>query len=365
MGTVPSSGKRKAAPGSGIHGTAAGGLLANLPTTQQFPPAAPGDRGTWFGGFHLIQELTIGGFGEVWIALDTATNKEVVIKRLKPEQAEFKRAFYQFDIEIEIGQRVKHPNLVPVLQHGIVDGRRFFTMPRITGPSLTRILNKRAGEEWTLSILEILAALEMIGRALGFLHRAGVVHCDLKPDNILFSARNRPMLIDLGIARTVNWAQSGYRALKAFREDDSILGTPEYMAPELFLGENEQIGFGVDLYAMGVILYEVLAGVTPFKRDSQQAGGDATKVLVELMDRVQTAAPPEVLELNPTAPPALAELAMQCLSKDPAGRPKSADDFAVAIGRVLRPVKTPTPKGKQGALTRLTKLIRKSDKPKS
>ncbi len=316
-----------------------------------------------FGEHELLKQLTSGGFGEVWIAKERGSGREVVLKRLKPEQAENKRAYYQFDIEIEIGSRVKHPNLAPVLQNGMVDGRRFFTMPRITGPSMSRILSGKVGAEWTLTENEMLAALEGVARALGFLHRAGVVHCDVKPDNILFAARNRPILIDLGIARTVNWELTGFRALKGYREDKSILGTPEYMAPEMFGGDPSAIGYPADLYAMGVILYELLAGRQPFQRlpDTTPSGG--TTSLMELVGRVQVDAAPPLQEINPQVPAALAELTMACLAKKAEDRLKNADELAVGIARVLRPIGPPTPKSKGGggggALGRLTRLLRK------
>lgn len=138
--------------------------------------------GEVFGDFLLIRRFPAGGFGEVWLARDTASDKNVVLKRLQPEHHENKRAFYQFDIEIEIGQRIKHPNLAPILKNGVVSGRRYFTMPEITGPSLTRVLLGKA--PWPMATEDVLNALEAIGRALGFLHRAGVIHADLKPDNI-------------------------------------------------------------------------------------------------------------------------------------------------------------------------------------
>ncbi|MGH7146013.1 MAG: serine/threonine-protein kinase, partial [Planctomycetota bacterium] len=313
--------------------------------------------GEVFGDFLLIRRYSAGGFGEVRLARDTALDKNVVVKRLQPEHLENKRAFYQFDIEIEIGRRIKHPNLVPILKSGVINGRRFFTMPEIAGPSLTRVLQGKS--PWPLSTMDILGALEAIGRALGFMHRAGVIHADVKPDNLLFASRTRPMLIDLGLARTMNWEETGYRALKSFREDRSIMGTPEFMAPELLHGDPWEIGPSVDIYALGVILYEVLAGRPPFSRPSRLTGEALAAALQKIMDDVGATPPRPILELNPNAPVQLVNLAMQCLSKDPAERPQSADNVSAAIARFLRPAANFTVANKPSALSRMTRWLRK------
>lgn len=313
--------------------------------------------GEVFGDYLLIRRYPAGGFGEVWLARDALINKNIVLKRLQPEHLENKRAFYQFDIEIEIGRRIKHPNLVPILKSGVIAGRRFFTMPEIGGPALTRVLLGKSN--WEMSTMDVLSALEAVGRALGFMHRAGVIHADVKPDNILFASRSRPMLIDLGLARTMNWEETGYRALKSFREDRSVMGTPEYMAPELIRGDPWEIGPSVDIYALGVVLYEVLSGRPPYIRPSKIETEHRPSALQKIMDQVMTVNPQPVLEINPNAPVPLAQLAMQCLAKRPEDRPQSADNVSAAIARFLRPAANFTVASKPSALSRMTRWLRK------
>src|SRR5690606_21457478 len=206
---------------------------------------------------------------------------------------------------------------VPVLASGEVDGLPWFTMPYVEGESLRIRLGKGP-----VPVGEAVSILRDVARALAYAHERGIVHRDIKPDNVLLSSGSATVT-DFGIAKAINAARSEGEAHATLTQVGTSIGTPTYMAPEQAAGDADT-DHRADIYAFGVMAYELFAGHPPF-----QAESPARLVAAHLMEK-----PRDILELRPDLSPALADLVMSCLAKDPGDRPQSAREMA----RVLETV---------------------------
>ena len=268
--------------------------------------------------YALERELGGGGMSRVFLAREAALGRPVVIKTLPPELSG-DVSIERFRREVRVAAQLSHPNIVPVLTTGTIDGMLYYVMPFVAGESL----RARVDREGQLPIDDALAIAREVGQALDFAHRQGVVHRDIKPENILL-ADGHAMIADFGIAR----------ALSTLADDTTLtgtgisLGTPAYMSPEQAAGEREIDGRS-DVYALGCVLYEMLTGVPPFAGRSVQA----------LAAQHLTAPPPVASQQRPTIPPALDDIIRRAMAKSPADRFSSAGDFVAAIAR---PVPSPT-----------------------
>ncbi|HSJ63714.1 MAG TPA: serine/threonine-protein kinase [Gemmatimonadaceae bacterium] len=257
--------------------------------------------------YRLERELGGGGMSRVFVAHDVALDREVVVKVISPELAATV-SLERFRREIHLAAKLQHPHIVPVLSAGEADGLPYYTMPLIDGRSLRQRL-----EGGALPVGEATAILRDVARALAFAHEHGVVHRDIKPDNVLL-AGGSATVTDFGIAK----------ALSSARGDDGAtltligtsLGTPSYMAPEQVAADPTS-DHRVDIYAFGAMAYEVLCGVPPFHGRSQQ----------QILTAQLTEAPPPLAERAPEVPGALAALVMRCLAKTPGERPQSATEI--------------------------------------
>ena len=257
--------------------------------------------------YRIVRELGRGGMARVYLAHDLKHARDVAVKVLRPELGAFVgRA--RFLKEIEIVARLQHPLIVPLHDSGESDGLLYYVMPYEHGLSLRERL-KRDGP---LSVVEAVAVLRDICEALIHAHAHGIVHRDIKPDNVLFSA-NHALVADFGIARLLTDA-----AADAERQTlpGMLLGTPAYMAPEQ-AEPNEPVDNRADVYALGVLAYELLVGKPPF------AGESYAGVLAG--HRMQ--APPAVKTLVPSVPAKLDALIMRCLAKQPADRWQSVEEI--------------------------------------
>ena len=267
------------------------------------------------GSYTLERELGGGGMSRVFVATETALGRKVVLKVLPPELgAGFN--LDRFRREIQLAAGFSHPHIVPLYAAGQAGELPYYTMPLIEGDSLRARL-ARVGE---LPVTEAVRILRDIVDALACAHDHGVVHRDIKPDNVLIS-RNHAVVTDFGVAKALE--VSGEASLTS---TGMALGTPAYMAPEQAAGD-PLVDHRADLYAVGVIAYEMLTGRPPF------AGPTAQAVLAA---QVTQPAPP-IQNTRPNLPPALAAIIMRCLEKRPADRWQSAAELLQQLEVVVTP----------------------------
>ena len=258
--------------------------------------------------YTLERELGGGGMSRVFLAVETALERRVVVKVLPPELSAGVNAD-RFNREILLAARLQHPHIVPVLSAGQTDGLPYYTMPFVDGEALrARLANGGA-----LPIMDAINILRDVARALAYAHEHGVVHRDIKPENVLLSG-GAAIVTDFGIAKALSDAR-GHVTGATLTQFGTSLGTPAYMAPEQVAADPD-VDHRADLYAFGCLAYELLTGRAPF------AGRSPQKLLVAQMSEN----PQAVTEIRADTPPELADLVMQCLAKDAAARPQSAAD---------------------------------------
>jgi TolB-like protein/Tfp pilus assembly protein PilF/tRNA A-37 threonylcarbamoyl transferase component Bud32 len=265
--------------------------------------------------YTVERELLGGAMSRVFVAYDRALGRRVAVKVLSREvAAEVKTE--RFRLEIQLAARLQHPHIVPLLQSGELSGILYFTMPFIEGESL----RARLAREGALPMPDGLRILRHVASALSYAHRQGVVHRDIKPDNVLI-ADEFALVTDFGVARALSASTtSGDDRLTS---SGVALGTPAYMSPEQALAEPD-IDHRADIYAFGVMAYEVLTGAPPFGGKSAQATLAAHVIQ-----------PPEnILAKRPDVPPIIAETVMKCLEKKPADRPQNASELVPVLDSV-------------------------------
>lgn len=261
------------------------------------------------GDAYVIErELGGGGMSRTYVAMERSLARRVVVKVLSPELAAGV-SVERFKREILLAAQLQHPHVVPVLSSGDANGLPWFTMPYVEGEALRARLARGP-----LPIGEAVSVLRDVARALAFAHSRGVVHRDIKPDNVLLS-EGSATVTDFGIAKAISAARTGDAGATLTMAGTSI-GTPSYMAPEQAAGD-PNTDHRSDLYSFGCMAYEVLAGRPPFQ------GSSPAKILGAHLGE----APRDIRELRADAPATLAMMVMQCLEKDPAARPQQASDL--------------------------------------
>jgi len=221
----------------------------------------------------------------------------------------------RFRREILLAAQLQHPHIVPLLAAGDVDGLPYFTMPFVRGESL----RARLARDGALPVADALRVLRDVASALAYAHERGVVHRDIKPDNVLI-ARGDAMVTDFGVAKALTASANTVGASSGVTSAGVALGTPAYMAPEQ-IAADPGMDHRVDIYAFGAMAYELLTGAAPF------AGRTLSNVLVaHLMER-----PVPLPERRPDVPVAVAALIARCLAKEPSDRPASADELIAAL----------------------------------
>lgn len=261
--------------------------------------------------YTVERELSGGGAAQVVVARDHRLGRRVVVKILRsalvsPDRVE------RFRREIQLALSLQHPHIVPILSAGEAEGVAYLIMPFIEGESLRARLG-----EGPLGVVEAVRVLRGVALALGYAHGRGVVHRDVKPDNVLL-AGGTPMVADFGIAKAIAGARSEDHSTDyTLTLAGTSVGTPTYMAPEQIVASAET-DHRADIYAFGVVAYEILAGVPPFR-------GPGTR---HLFTAHLTEPPAPLWQHRSDVPQALAELVVHCLAKDPAARPASAEEIA-------------------------------------
>jgi TolB-like protein/tetratricopeptide (TPR) repeat protein len=259
--------------------------------------------------YQVGRELGRGGMARVYLARDLKHGRDVAIKVLRPELSA-SLGHDRFLREIEIAARLNHPNILPLHDSGEISGSLYFVMPYAEGPSLRDRL-KRDG---ALPVSDALNVLRDVARALAYAHEHGVVHRDIKPDNVMLSS-GAAVVTDFGIAKAVSAALTDISGT-AVSHSGSVIGTPAYMAPEQATGD-PSTDHRADIYSFGCLAYELFTGNSPF--------GDESVHLV-IAAHIGTV-PRPVSTLRADVPPAVVDLIARCLEKSPAARPQSAREL--------------------------------------
>ncbi len=262
-----------------------------------------------FSRYEILEELGSGGMGTVYKARQKFVGRLVAFKVLPPALRHDAEALQRFEREAAALGRLAHPHVVTVFDAGVEGGFPYLAMEFVEGKNLRQVLDERG--RLTVEAARRLG-IEM-AEALDHLHRRGLVHRDVKPSNIIIDPEGRAVLTDFGIAFAATLP----------RITQGAMGTPEFMSPEQ--ADGQPLDLRSDVYSLGAVLYECLAGAVPFKRE-----GDSLTSLSKLLHQVMHETPPR---LEPPAVPAwLAEAVARCMEKDPACRFQTA----AALGRVLR-----------------------------
>ena len=267
------------------------------------------------GRYHLERELGHGGMGVVFLATDVKHGRKVALKVLRPELSQSIGAD-RFLREIRITAQLNHPNILTLIDSGSAGDFMYYVLPYVDGESL----RDRLTRETQLPVDEALRITRETADALAYAHEAGVVHRDVKPENILFEA-GHAVVADFGIAQAVSEASGG-----KLTESGLIVGTPAYMSPEQAMGSGA-VDARSDIYSLACVLYEMLAGAPPF-------GGPTPHAIIA---RKSMEPVPGLRIVRDTVPPAVEAAIVRALAKTPADRFASARDFASALTQTAAP----------------------------
>jgi serine/threonine-protein kinase len=270
--------------------------------------------------YTLERELGGGGMSRVFVAIDRSLGRKIVVKVLSPELiADVNRG--RFQREIKVAAQLQHPHIVPLLSAGEHEDLVWYTMPFIAGESLRSAVEKHG----PMPVPDVVRVMYHVGEALDYAHAEGVIHRDIKAANILRSGTYN-LVTDFGVAKALNASMPA----SGMTQTGTAIGTPAYMAPEQLAGD-PAADHRIDIYALGLLAYELLNGRSPF------AGTTPAKVLVAVLSED----PKPLVEVRPDVPRSLSELVMRCLSKEPDERPATArlllnilDAFSTASGEI-------------------------------
>jgi eukaryotic-like serine/threonine-protein kinase len=275
--------------------------------------------------YMFIREIAKGGKSLIQSCKDLYLSRVVAYKTLRPEFAHDEIENTRLLREARVSALIQHPNTLPIYEIGRDrKGHYYFTMKLIHGYTLREILDFR--ERYDLT--QLIEVIEQIAHALAYAHAHGIAHRDIKPENILVGPYSEVLLLDWGLAKV--WRKDGrtsddethdvmalHNSDKSMTGHGKLQGTLCYMSPEQ-IRRDPDISFSTDIYSLGSVLYELLTGQTPFESD----------LTYEILDMVQNKVPPKPSEISKyPIPKMLEKLCMQCLAKDPGGRPASMKDF--------------------------------------
>jgi serine/threonine protein kinase/tetratricopeptide (TPR) repeat protein len=279
------------------------------------PPDAPYAQGEELVGtlladrYEILALLGQGGMGAVYKARDTELERLVALKLIRPDLASNPEILRRFKQELILAREVTHRNVIRIFDLGQTKGFKFITMEFVEGRDLRVILRERG----KLPPEETVRIIAQVCRALEAAHAAGVVHRDLKPQNIMLDAKDRVYVMDFGIAHSLE--------TPGMTQTGALMGTPEYMSPEQAKGI--KVDARSDLFALGIIFYEMLTGISPYKADT---------ALATLLKRTQER-PQPLVEVNPAIPKAISDVVMKCLEIDRDLRFSSAREILEDLGQ--------------------------------
>jgi len=281
------------------------------------PPDAPYAQGEELVGtlladrYGILALLGQGGMGAVYKAHDTELERLVALKLIRPDLASNPEILRRFKQELILAREVTHRNVIRIFDLGQAKGFKFITMEYVEGRDLRVILRERE----KLPPEETVRIIAQVCRALEAAHAAGVVHRDLKPQNIMLDAKDRVYVMDFGIAHSLE--------TPGMTQTGALMGTPEYMSPEQAKGI--KVDPRSDLFSLGIIFYELLTGISPFKADT---------ALATLLKRTQERAQPPA-EIDPAIPKAISDVVMKCLEIDRDQRFSNAREILEDLGQEM------------------------------
>src|SRR6267378_2912974 len=266
--------------------------------------------GTRVGSYEIVERLGGGGMAVVYRAVQQPLGREVALKALSPELFQDDGFVKRFEAEAKTLAKLDHPNILPIYDFELAEGMAYLTMPLIRGGTLRDILNRGP-----LDTLSAWRYLREIGDGLQHAHDAGIVHRDLKPTNVLIHSDGRAMLADFGLAR-------GAGQPTHLTTVGLAIGTPGYMAPEQVMGHD--VDRRADIYAIGVLTFEMLTGRLPF------TGANRMEVAYQTVNSPV----PSAAKLNALLPDELDVLLARVLAKDPAQRPQTVRDLLAQMAKL-------------------------------
>ena len=270
-----------------------------------------GRRVEYFGDYELLEVIARGAMGVVYRARQTSLRREVAVKMIRGALLASEEDVARFRNEAEAAAVLDHPNIVPVYEVGVCEGQHYFSMRYVPGGTLADRLQDFRNDPRGMT-----EVMEGVARAVHAAHQRGILHRDLKPGNILLGPDGAPQITDFGLAKRLGGVQS-------LTLSGQMLGTPYYMAPEQAAGGSAGVTTAADIYALGAILYELLAGAPPFRGAS----------LVETLRLAAESPPPRIV---PPEDRDLETIARKCLEKEPARRYASASELADDLARWQR-----------------------------
>ncbi|MBK9054431.1 MAG: serine/threonine protein kinase [Chloroflexi bacterium] len=271
--------------------------------------------GQFLGKYKVVARLDKGAMGEVYQGYHTSLNRNVAIKVLHPHLATAPDFVERFEREASIVARLRHTNIVQVYDFDVLNGLYYMVMEFVDGPNLSAEIKQRQSKSRPLTLLEIGYITHALAAALDYAHVRGVIHRDIKPANIMFNAEGQIVLTDFGIVHIMGDT--------VVQPTGTVLGTPAYMAPEQALGES--VGHASDIYALGVVLFELVTGQLPFK------GNNALEVI---QHHLNTPAPPP-RQYRKDIPIELEQAILKALHKDPLHRQQKAGQLARDIRQAV------------------------------
>lgn len=267
------------------------------------------ERIRYFGDYELLEEIARGGMGVVYKARQVSLNRIVALKMILAGQFASAAQVRRFHTEAEAAANLDHPNIVPIYEIGVHEGRHYFSMKLIVAVPMSDGTSDPRG---------VARLIATVARAVHFAHQRGIIHRDLKPANILMDAQGQPHVTDFGLAKRTDGESD-------LSQSGAILGTPAYMAPEQAAGR-KGLTVAADVYSLGAILYEWLAGRPPFVGDN----------LMDVLGQVLEKEPVPPSRLRPGIDRDLETIVLKCLDKDPGRRYPSAEGLAEDLDRWLR-----------------------------